>query len=207
MFVPTGWSQGQVLAVKPGKNGEVLDANGASMTNGTLGIAWKSKRNVPKKPALLLLDGLLYGIDDNGVATCWEAATGKVFWNERVGGNYSASPVAADGRIYFCSEEGKTTVVAAGRAYRKLAENQLGDGFMASPAIVGTGSAGLLYGSPALLMVQLKGVLIVGIYSFVVSYVLLKFVDVIIGLRVSENDERIGLDITQHREVGYTLID
>jgi len=137
VFVPTGWSQGQVLAVKPGRAGEVLDANGAETRNGALAIAWKSKRNVPKKPALLFMDGLLYGIDDNGVATCWEAATGKVFWNERVGGNYSASPVSADGRIYFCSEEGKTTVVAAGREYRKLAENQLGDGFMASPAIAG----------------------------------------------------------------------
>ena len=79
---------------------------------------------------------MLFGIDDNGVATCWEAATGASLWNERIGGNYSASPVSADGRIYFCSEQGKTTVVAVSREFRKLAENQLGDGFMASPAII-----------------------------------------------------------------------
>ncbi len=136
VFFPTGWSQGQVLAVRPGRAGEVLDANGTETNSGPLTVAWRSKRNVPKKPALLLVGGLLFGIDDNGVATCWEAATGASLWNERIGGNYSASPVSADGRIYFCSEQGKTTVVAVSREFRKLAENQLGDGFMASPAIV-----------------------------------------------------------------------
>ncbi len=137
VFFPSGWSQGQLLAIRPGKAGEVLDVNGSETNSGSLSVAWRSKRNVPKKPALLLVDGLLFGIDDNGVATCWEASTGTSLWNERVGGNYSASPVCADGRIYFCSEQGKTTVVAAAREFRKLAENQLGDGYMASPAIVG----------------------------------------------------------------------
>lgn len=137
VFVPSGWSQGLVLAIRPGKNGEVLDANGTDTSNGALAIVWKSKRNVPKKPSLTLMDDLLYGLDDNGVATCWEAANGTVVWNERVGGNYSAAPVAADGRLYFCSEEGKTVVVATGREFKKLAENTLEDGFMASPAISG----------------------------------------------------------------------
>jgi Amt family ammonium transporter len=50
-------------------------------------------------------------------------------------------------------------------------------------------------------------VLITGIYSFVLSIVLLKLVDVLVGLRVSEQDERIGLDLTQHREAAYTIID
>lgn len=137
VFVPSGWSQGQILAIRPGKAGEVLDANGADTSNGQLSIVWKTKRNVPKKPALTLVDDLLYGLDDNGVATCWEAKTGTVVWNERVGGNYSASPIAADGRLYFCSEEGKTVVVSTGREFKKLAENTLADGFMASPAVSG----------------------------------------------------------------------
>lgn len=136
-YVPTGWSQGQVLALRPGRNGEVLDANAPETRSGPLELVWKTKRGVPKKPALLLHDGLLYGIDDNGVATCWDAATGKVHWNERIGGNHSASPVLADGRIYFCNEEGKTTVVATGNTFRKLADNNLGNGCMASPALVG----------------------------------------------------------------------
>ena len=137
VFFPTGWSQGQILAVKPGKKGEVLDVNATTPSDTQLQVAWKSKRNVPKKPSLLLLDDLLYAIDDNGVATCTEAETGKVVWNERIGGNYSAAPIAADGRLYFCSEEGKTTVVALGREFNKLAENTLDDGFMASPAVTG----------------------------------------------------------------------
>ncbi len=139
VYVPTGWSQGQILAIRPGRGGEVLDVNADTTPDGlTLGIAWKTKRNVPKKPSLLLLDDLLYGIDDNGVATCWEAKTGTVVWNERIStGGYSAAPVATRERIYFCSEDGRTTVIATGREFRKLASNQLGDGFMASPAIAG----------------------------------------------------------------------
>lgn len=137
VFIPTGWSNGQVLAIHPGKGGEQLDANGSTTADGELTLAWKTKRGVPKKPSLTYHDGLLYGIDDNGVATCWDAPTGKVRWNERIGGNYSASPVLVDGHLYFCSEEGKVTVVKAGADFQKLAENQLSDGFMASPAISG----------------------------------------------------------------------
>lgn len=137
VFFPTGWSQGQILAVKPGRKGESLDVNATPPADTQLQVAWRSKRNVPKKPSLQLVDDLLYGIDDNGVANCWEAATGRVVWNERIGGNYSAAPVAADGRLYFCSEEGKTTIVALGREFRKLAVNTLDDGFMASPAVTG----------------------------------------------------------------------
>ena len=137
VFVPSGFSSGQLLAIRPGKKGEVLDVNAAEPPPTQLQVVWKTKRNVPKKPSLLLVGDLLFGIDDNGVATCWEAKTGHTFWNERIGGNYSAAPLAAEGHIYFFSEEGKTTVVAAEREFKKLAENQLGDGFMASPAVSG----------------------------------------------------------------------
>ncbi len=137
VFIPSGWSSGQIMAIKPGKSGEVIDANAATELATQLRIAWKSKRNVPKKPSLIYVNNLLFGIDDNGVATCWEPKTGESIWNERVGGNYSASPISADNKIYFSSEEGKVTVVQAGREFKKIAENQLGDGFMASPAVSG----------------------------------------------------------------------
>jgi outer membrane protein assembly factor BamB len=126
-----------VLAIRPAGRGEIIDANEPIPADSPLQIVWRSKRNVPKKPSLLFQDGLLYAIDENGVATCWEAGTGRTVWNERVGGNYSASPVAAEGRLYVFSEEGKTTVLATGPEFRKLAENSLDDGFMASPAIAG----------------------------------------------------------------------
>jgi outer membrane protein assembly factor BamB len=137
VFLPTGFSTGEVLAIRPGRKGEVLDVRVAQPPPTQLNLVWKAKHNAPKKPSLTLVGEELYAIDDNGVATCWEARTGKVLWNERIGGNYSASPLAAQGRLYFFSEEGKITVVAAEREFKKLAENQLEDGFMASPAVCG----------------------------------------------------------------------
>ncbi len=136
VFYPSGFPKGQLLAVRPGRAGEVIDANTTGPA-GQLQVAWKVKRNVPCKPSLLLVDGLVFMIDDNGVASCVEANTGATVWNERVGGNYSASPLYADGRIYFFSEEGKTAVIAAARQFKKVAENTLKDGFMASPAATG----------------------------------------------------------------------
>lgn len=137
VYFPSGWSQGQTLAIKPGAKGEVIDVNADAAAGAKLQVVWKAKKGTPKKPALTLVDDLLYGIEDGGVATCWDAKTGAVVWNERIGGNYSASPLAADGRLYCFSEEGKTVVLALGRTFQKLAENALGDGFMASPAVSG----------------------------------------------------------------------
>lgn len=137
VFAPSGFSQGQLLAIHPGRKGEVLDANAEPPAASRLKVVWKSKRGVPKKPSLLFHQGMIFGIEDGGVATCWNASNGEVHWNERIGGNHSASPVLAHDRIYFLSEEGKTFVVAASPDFKKLAENSLGDGFMASPAITG----------------------------------------------------------------------
>jgi outer membrane protein assembly factor BamB len=137
--LPTGWSTGELLAIHPGKKGEVIDANRPSSTssNCDLRIVWLSKRSVPKKPSLLLVGDALFTVEDGGVAGCLDARTGKEFWRERIGGNYSASPITSEGRIYFFNDEGKTTVIEASKDFKKLAENQLDDGFMASPAIAG----------------------------------------------------------------------
>lgn len=137
VFVPSGFPSGEVLAFRPGKPGEFLDVKTNASAALQLQVVWKSKQHAPKKPSLLLADDLLYAIEDNGVATCWEALTGKVVWTQHLGGHFSASPLGAPGRIYVFSEEGKTTVLAAGREFQMLAENQLGDGFMASPAVSG----------------------------------------------------------------------
>ncbi|MFA7254960.1 MAG: ammonium transporter [Candidatus Omnitrophota bacterium] len=83
----------------------------------------------------------------------------------------------------------------------------LATGLWATKAINPAGNNGLFYGNPGLFLIQLKAVGITIVYSFVVSWVLLKLVDVFIGLRVSEDGERIGLDLTQHRESAYTMLD
>ena len=72
-----------------------------------------------------------------GVATCWEALTGTVVWSERLGGHYSASPLAAGRHIYLFSEEGSTTVISAGRRFGTTCVSMMGDGYMASPAVSG----------------------------------------------------------------------
>jgi Amt family ammonium transporter len=80
-------------------------------------------------------------------------------------------------------------------------------GLWATKTINPDGADGLFYGNPGQLLIQLKVVLVTAIYSFVIGFVLLKFVDVVIKLRVTEHEERVGLDLTQHREAAYTLID
>lgn len=137
VFVPSGFPNGQVLAIRPGKSGEHIDVKAEPTPGMQLQLAWKDKLHAPKKPSLLLIDDLLYAVDDNGVVSCWEAKSGKTVWSERLGGHFTASPLGAPGRIYLFSEEGKTIVVATGREFKKFAESELGDGFMASPAVSG----------------------------------------------------------------------
>jgi outer membrane protein assembly factor BamB len=71
------------------------------------------------------------------VAACLDAKTGEELWKQRLGGNFSASPIHAKGRIYFFDEKGKCTIIEAAPKYRMLAANSLDDGFMASPAVSG----------------------------------------------------------------------
>ena len=78
-------------------------------------------------------------VSDIGIATCLDAATGKILWQHRLGGNFSASPVFADGRICFQSEEGVTTVIAPGKEFRQLATNTL-DGMTFASIAVSQGS-------------------------------------------------------------------
>ncbi len=125
-YINTGFSRAQLLAVRAGGHGDITDTH----------IEWRAQRGVPSMPSQLLVDGLIYMVHD-GVVTCLDAESGQVVWRQRIGGKYSASPIYAGGKIYFFSQEGQTTVVQAGRRYEQLAVNELGDGFMASPAVTG----------------------------------------------------------------------
>jgi len=123
----TGLGGPQLWAVRPNGQGDVTDTH----------VAWKVRQDVPRTPSPVVVGELLYAVSDNGVASCLEVATGKQVWRERIGGNYAASPIYADGRIYFCSQQGKTTVLRPGRTVEVLATNALDSSFMSSPAVSG----------------------------------------------------------------------
>jgi outer membrane protein assembly factor BamB len=127
VYYTSGFNTGQVLAIRPDGRGDVTETH----------VAWRSTRGAPKKPSLLLHDDLLFMVNDNGVLSCLEAKTGAEVWTGRLNQTYSASPVSAGGRIYFFGEDGKATVIEAGRTFKVIAENTLDDGFMATPAIDG----------------------------------------------------------------------
>jgi outer membrane protein assembly factor BamB len=92
-------------------------------------------RGVPLCTTPLATDGLLFLWGDRGVITCADAATGKVYWRERVPGSYYSSPVCADGRLYSISREGDVIVVAARKRFKLLARNPVGEGSHSSPAV------------------------------------------------------------------------
>jgi outer membrane protein assembly factor BamB len=125
IYFNTGHGKPELWAVKPGGRGIVPDSE----------VVWKVKRNVPTRASVLLHDDLIYLVDDGGIASCVDAKTGKDVWRQRIGGNYSAAPLLADGRIYFFGEDGKATAIAPGKEMKVLGESQLEGGFMASPAV------------------------------------------------------------------------
>ncbi len=128
VFLVTDYEHPELWAVRPGGSGDLTASH----------VIWKITKAVPSRPSLLLIDDLLYMVSSIGVASCVEAKTGRLVWQERMHGSYSASPIYADGRIYFFNHSGTTTVVQPGRNYTVLAVNELdGEDLMASPAVAG----------------------------------------------------------------------
>jgi outer membrane protein assembly factor BamB len=125
VFVNTGFGRTELWAIRPDGQGDVTESH----------VVWRANKSIPTKPSPVLVGDLLFMANDAGIFTCLEAKTGALVWQKRIGGQYSASPLYAAGRIYFFSHEGRTTVIAPEREWRVLAENQLDDGFMASPAV------------------------------------------------------------------------
>ena len=125
VFVATSYLQSRLLAIRPG-TGDVTDSN----------VVWSEDKQVPQKPSVVVVGRELYMVNDKGIASCLDALTGKKIWQQRVGGNYSASLLHANGQVYFFNQSGIANVIAAGREFKKTAENKLDSGFMASPAVI-----------------------------------------------------------------------
>lgn len=126
VFICTGYNRPNLLAIRPDGRGDVTESH----------VVWQTDEQAPHTPSLLAVGEELYMVSDKGIASCLDASTGKSHWVERLGGNYSASPLYVDGRIYFQSEQGDTTVIAPGREFKKLATSQLGEQTLASYGVI-----------------------------------------------------------------------
>jgi outer membrane protein assembly factor BamB len=125
VYIATGFQQPTLIAVRADGSGDVTDTH----------IQWTLNRGAPYTPSPLLLGDELYVVSDLGIAACLDARTGEAHWQARLSGNQSASPVFADGRIYFLGEEGVATVIAPGKVFRKLATNTLDGAILASMGV------------------------------------------------------------------------
>lgn len=126
IFISTGYDTPVVMAIRPDGKGDVTESH----------VAWKLSKGAPNTPSLLLVGDELYMVSDRGIASCVDAKSGEVHWQQRVGGGYSASPLFADGRIYLQNEEGEGIVLAADKKFKKLAENKLGERTLSSYAVI-----------------------------------------------------------------------
>ena len=129
LFVNTGGPPGgsELWGMRPGAKGDATDTH----------VVWKMTEVPPHESSPVLVDDLLYCMNDKGHLTCLEAKTGETVYTERLQGNFGASLLAVEGRIYLSNKKGKTTVIQPGRTYKVLAENQLDGELWASPAVTG----------------------------------------------------------------------
>lgn len=125
LFITTGFQQPSILAIRPDGKGDVTKTH----------VAWTLSRGAPLTPSPLLVGDELYVVTDAGIASNVDARTGAIHWQHRLGQGVSASPVLADGRIYFLDEEGRTTVITPGQTYQQVAINALDGPALASMAV------------------------------------------------------------------------
>jgi outer membrane protein assembly factor BamB len=130
VFCPSGRA-GPTLAIRPGGSGDVTETH----------VAWSTPKGSPFVPSPLVYGEHLYMVNDMAsIASCFEAATGKLMWQGRMGEaakeSFSASPVAVDGKVFFTNDDGETFVLRAGPEFELLRVNRLNARVLASPALV-----------------------------------------------------------------------
>lgn len=125
IYLSRGYRNSDYLAIRPGGRGDVSGSH----------VDWRAPAGASYVPSILYYEGLVYVTNEIGIVTCADAATGERIWQHRLGGVFFASPVAGDGKVYLVSETGETYVLRAGRRPDVLATNDLGERFLASPAV------------------------------------------------------------------------
>ncbi len=124
LFLSRGYRSSPFMAIRLGGRGDITKTH----------VAWRVPTGGPYVSSLVHYQGVIYMSTDNGILSAFDAANGQRLWQERVGGTFSASPIAGDGKIYFVSEGGETIVIKAGRTFEVVSRNQLDGHFVASPA-------------------------------------------------------------------------
>lgn len=127
VFAVIDYDHPELWAVRPNGRGDVTGTH----------VAWKLRKAVSNAASLLLIEDLLFMVSAGGIASCVEAKTGRIVWQERLEGEYWASPVYVDGRIYFFNSEADATVIEPARRFNGLATSRLDGQMLASPAVVG----------------------------------------------------------------------
>lgn len=125
LFVCTGFGKPDLLAIRPDGRGDVTDTH----------VEWTVSKGAPNTPSPVVVGNELFMVSDRGVASCVDVNSGELVWQERLGGGFSASPVYADGKIYFQNEAGEGTVIEASREFKLLATNPLDEQTLASYAL------------------------------------------------------------------------
>ncbi len=126
VFASDSGDDPELLAIRPDGTGDITKTH----------VVWRDNKTVGLTVSPLLVGDELFSVSDSGIASCLDARTGRVHWRKRLGGDHSASPIHADGMIYFQSEKGVGTVIKASRTFELVAKNDLKEITMASYAAV-----------------------------------------------------------------------
>ncbi|TWT74722.1 outer membrane protein assembly factor BamB family protein [Allorhodopirellula solitaria] len=126
VFFATGFNTPELWAGRIDGEGDVTSTH----------VQWAVKKGIPSKSSPVLHDGLLYLVDDNGVASCFDTQTGDRVWKKRLGGKFSASPILAGNHLYFGNHEGEVFVLTLGDDSEVVTTNQVEGQIMASPAVI-----------------------------------------------------------------------
>ena len=127
LYLTRGYRSGPYMAIRTGGRGDVSKTH----------VAWHVPTGAPYVPSAVHYEGLMYMAGENGIVSAVDVETGERVWQERIGGIFTASAVAGDGKIYLVSETGETVVLKAGRTAAVLSRNRIAGHFVASPAIAG----------------------------------------------------------------------
>jgi outer membrane protein assembly factor BamB len=124
VYISSSWPERHLLAIRPDGHENVTQSH----------VIWRDSKGAPYIPSLMVVGDFLLSINSPGVAFCYEAATGKVLWQERLG-RHHASPVLIDGLVYFINDQGEIDVVKPGATFDRVGKYGLGEPCYASPAI------------------------------------------------------------------------